>query len=244
MITRVARTAGQVLVMVAVLYAVMVGLGLLITKVADDTWPLTVEDNVNEDLADGRTQDMNDVTHMLSGFGETIAIVAALLVVAVFLRIALKRWTESIFLVLAVSAQALIFLFTTMVIDRQRPDVGQLDDSPPTSSFPSGHAGAATALFIGSALLVSIHLRRRWLKILSVALLIAVPVLVAYARLYRGMHHPSDIAGSVINGLACVSIAAVAVLGRGWRGEGKVDPQVAPEAKGATPAEQPSSTTR
>lgn len=244
MIVRVARAAGQVVVLLALLYAVMVGLGLLFTKVADDIWPLTVEDEVNKDLADARTPELNDATYVLSGLGETIAIVAALLVVAVFLRLVLKRWTESVFIVLAVSAQALIFLFTTLAIDRRRPDVPQLDDSPPTSSFPSGHTGAATALFLASALLVAIHLRRHWLKILTIALFVAVPVLVAYARLYRGMHHPSDIAGSFVNGLACVSIAAVAVLGRSWRGERTADPPHAPAKPGAIPAEQPSSTTR
>jgi len=48
-----------------------------------------------------------------------------------------------------------------------------------------------------------------------VVLLLAVPLLVAYGRLYRGMHHPSDIMGAYVNGLACVAIAAGVILARG-----------------------------
>ena len=31
-------------------------------------------------------------------------------------------------------------------------------------------------------------------------LLIAVPLLVAYGRLYRGMHHPTDVLAAFLNG--------------------------------------------
>lgn len=222
---RVARVAGRVVVLLAVLYGVLVGLGLLLTRVLDGTGFVREEDELNQALADGRTASMDDVTYVLSGLGNTGAIIGALLVVAVALRLASKRWSLSLFLVLAVSAQALVFLLVTLTVSRQRPDVEQLDTSPPTSSFPSGHTGAATALFLSSALLVAWYVRRRWVKILAVTLLVAVPLLVAYGRLYRGMHHPSDIVGAYLNGVACITIAATNVLGRGWRrGERSPDP--------------------
>jgi len=44
-----------------------------------------------------------------------------------------------------------------------------------------------------------------------------VPLLVAYGRLYRGMHHPTDVLAAFLNGLACVAIASLFVLNRrGW----------------------------
>lgn len=237
MITRVARVAGRVVLALAVLYGVLVGIGLLLTKVLENSALVEEEDALNQALADGRTPEMNDVTYLLSGLGNTGAIIGALVVVAVGLRIASKKWAPSIFLVLAVSSQALVFLLVTLTIKRDRPDVKRLDDSPPTSSFPSGHTGAATALFIASACLVVWYVRRRWVKILAVTVLVAVPLLVAYGRLYRGMHHPTDIVGSYLNGLSSVAIAAAAVLGKGrWWGERPTDPLTAPvpaEAAGA-----------
>ena len=232
MISRVSRIAGRVLVLLALLYGLLVGLGLLLTKVMEHSWLIREEDGVNQALEDGRTPTMNDVTYLLSGLGNTAAIIGAMVVVAIALRLASRRWSMSVFLILAVSAQALVFLLVTLTIDRERPDVRHLDSSPPTSSFPSGHTGAATALFVASALLVLLYVRKRWVKILAITVLVAVPLLVAYGRLYRGMHHPTDIVGSYVNGLACIAIAATAVLGR-WGRDAQQDsePQLS-----ATPA--------
>ncbi|MFY1618231.1 phosphatase PAP2 family protein [Micromonospora sp. WMMD736] len=47
--------------------------------------------------------------------------------------------------------------------------------------------------------------------------LLLVPVGVALTRMYRGMHHPSDVAASFLNGGTCVAIMARAVLDRGLR---------------------------
>lgn len=224
MITRVGRTAGRVIVMLAALWVVMAGLGLLLTKVLDHSSLITEENKVNTTLAAHRDNTLNDITYWGSGLGNTAAIIGAMIVVAIGLRLALKRWNESVFLVVAVSGQALVFLATTLVISRQRPNVKRLDKSPPTSSFPSGHTGASTALFIASALLVAWYVRNRAVKIIALTLLIGAPLFVAYSRLYRGMHHPTDIAGAYLNGLSAITIASFAVLGHGWRGGDRADP--------------------
>lgn len=234
MLARLAPVAGKVALALAVLYGVLVGLGLLLTRVLETSPILDPEEDLERALADGRTPTLNDVTWVLSGLGNTGAIIGALAVVAAALWYVTKKWVLSVFLVLAVSAQALVFLFVQLTIKRDRPDVKRLDDSPPTSSYPSGHTGAATALFVASALLVAWYVRRRWLKILALTLLVAVPLLVAYGRMYRGMHHPTDILGAFLNGLACTAIAARNVLGRRWsRGERDPDPRPAPAAAGA-----------
>ena len=216
-VTRVARISGKVLICLAFVYAVLVGIGLLLTKALDGTGLVRAEDDINTGLADHRDKPLNDLTYLLSGLGNTAAIIGAMVVVAIAMRFALKRWRESVFLVLAVSAQALVFFCVQLTVTRQRPDVKRLDSSPPTSSFPSGHTGAATALYVASALLILWYVHRRWVKYLSVTVLLAVPLLVAYGRLYRGMHHPSDVIVAILNGLACVAIASLFVLNRrGW----------------------------
>jgi membrane-associated phospholipid phosphatase len=227
MVSRIAPVVGKVLVCLAVLYAVLVGIALLLTKVLDGSGLIKAEDHVNTGLAHHRSKPLNDLTYVLSGLGNTAAIIGAMLVVAIAMRLALKRWRESVFLVLAVSAQALVFFCVQLTVTRQRPHVKRLDSSPPTSSFPSGHTGAATALFVASALLVVWYVRRQWVKILGVTVLAVVPLAVAYGRLYRGMHHPTDVAAAFLNGLVCVTIASIFVLHRrGW-GEPQ-DPSAAP----------------
>jgi membrane-associated phospholipid phosphatase len=189
----------------------MIGLGLLITKALNDVWPFTVEDGVNRYFAARRTDPRNLLTEIFSLVGSTPVIIGVTAIAALVLLRTLHSWREPIFLCAAVTAQAIVFFFTTLVIDRQRPQVHRLDASPPTSSFPSGHTSAAFALYAGLALILAGLVRRTWAKWLC-WLLVLVPVGVAMSRLYRGMHHPSDVTASFLNGALCITIMALAIL--------------------------------
>jgi len=193
------RLVGSALARWLFVLVVMVGLGYLVTRVATHMWPLTVEDQVNQGFAAERTRTWNDITTFTSGLGNTGTIVGLCAVAFVVLRLWLHRWREAIFVALSVIGQSLVFLLTTMLIDRERPDVPHLDQSPPTSSFPSGHTGAAIALYISLAVVVVRCVRPSWIRWLLAFLLVLLPVAVAVGRLYRGMHHPSDVLGSVVN---------------------------------------------
>jgi membrane-associated phospholipid phosphatase len=197
----------------AVLLGVIVGLGLLVTKVLSNDWPFTAEDALNRELAGDRTSSWNVITLFFSTLASTPVIIAVTALAALVLRLGLGRWREPLFLCAAVTAQAIVFFFATLIIDRRRPDVPKMDESPPTSSFPSGHTSAAVALYAGLALVLAMLARRTWLKALAWALLL-VPVAVALSRMYRGMHHPSDVAASFVNGAACVAVMARSVLDR------------------------------
>lgn len=210
----VVQVAKRILLPVALLFSVMVALGLLVTRVLAKSWPFTVEDSLNRELAADRTAGWNDVSLVFSTLASTQLIVVVTVLVALVLRLVLHRWREPLFLCAAVTAQALVFLFTTMVIDRHRPAVEHMDSSPPTSSFPSGHTSAATALYVGIAVLLALRAKSTPAKITWWSLLVLVPVGVALTRMYRGMHHPSDVVASFINGGTCVAIMARAVLDR------------------------------
>ncbi|WP_250035146.1 phosphatase PAP2 family protein [Paractinoplanes maris] len=209
----IAQVAKRLLLPVTILFAGMVGLGLLVTRVADQAWPLTAEDDVNRTLETNRDGPLNVISEIVSLIGSTPVIIAVTGVAAAILYLKLHSWREPLYLMLGVTAQALVFFFTTLVIDRERPGVHRMDDSPPTSSFPSGHTSAAVALYVGLAFLLFTLLRRAWAKRLA-WLLVLVPIGVAFARLYRGMHHPTDVTASFLNGITCVAIMAREVLNR------------------------------
>lgn len=193
-----------------VVYLGLVGAGLLLA------FPLKgvvkPEDEVNRDLAEGRTPDWTTVTGVISRLADTASIVALVLIFALLLRWIFQRWAEAVTLMTAVFLQASIFLLTALVVDRQRPAVPQLDAAPPTSSFPSGHTGAATALYGGLAIIVGWRMRHVVPKVLLITVFVALPCLVAAARMYRGMHHPSDVVFGALNGIACLTIATRAFL--------------------------------
>ncbi|MGQ5259222.1 phosphatase PAP2 family protein [Micromonospora sp. ZYX-F-536] len=213
----VVQIVRRVLLPVSLLLGVMVLLGLLVTRVFARTWPFTVEDSVNRELAGDRTAGWNDVSLVFSTLASTQMIVVVTVLVALALRLWLNRWREPLFLCAAVTAQALVFLLTTLAIDRRRPAVEHMDVSPPTSSFPSGHTSAAVALYVGIALLLALRARSTGAKVAWWTLLLVVPLGVALTRMYRGMHHPSDVVASFLNGGTCVAIMARSVLDRGVR---------------------------
>ena len=164
----------------------------------------TSEEKVNTSLESSRTSLLNNVTLFFSWTGATVSIVGICLVVVALVWWRTRQWWYAVVPLIAISAQALVFFFTTLLIDRQRPDVEKLDDSPPTSSFPSGHTGAATGLYFTLALM-ALRIRQPALRAVVVVVCLLVPFLVATARLYRGMHHLSDVSVAIINGLlACL----------------------------------------
>lgn len=139
--------------------------------------------------------------------GDTAAIVAGALAIGL-LAVAISRtWHPLLFVVVALAGEISLFLTVTAVVDRQRPDVPQLNPNlPPTSSFPSGHVAAATVLFTATALL-AVTLVRRWWRWVAVGLAVAVPVLIAIGRLYEGVHYPTDVAGSLLLALPWTAVA-------------------------------------
>ena len=101
--------------------------------------------------------------------------------------------------------EALCFITITTIVGRPRPEVEKLDTSPVGSSFPSGHTGAAVAY---SAIVIVIfwHTRRRWIRALAVAIAALLPLCVALARLYRGMHFLTDVIfGALLGGTSVVA---------------------------------------
>ena len=164
------------------------------------------EDSVNVYLASHRNPEMNTVTLVCSHIGNTGIATGTVLLVVGLVWWRTRDWRFSVFPAFAVFLQLTIFLIAANLVDRHRPPVTELDPAPPTSSYPSGHVGASTALYVSIALLAS-RLERPWLRRSAVACCLAVPLLVAFARLYRGMHQVSDVVMAIVNGVLCALLA-------------------------------------
>ena len=158
------------------------------------------EDSVNQWFYAGRTQTLNMLTHIGSYMSETVTCIALLIVAVIVLRLWLGRWRESWTVAAAIIGELLVFLIVTAVVNRPRPSVPLLDVAPPTSSFPSGHTAAAVALYGCLAVIILRQLKPKWFAITLAAVLWIVPVIVGVSRLYRGMHHPTDVLFGAIGG--------------------------------------------
>jgi membrane-associated phospholipid phosphatase len=191
-----------------VLTVVIVGIGLLLTKVfagSITSW----DDRLTRWFVAQRTPTLNTVTAFGSDLGSTVTIVAIAVLVAVVLGIK-RRWREVELIVVALTIEVSVFLLSTLAVDRARPDVRRLDVSPPTSSYPSGHTAAAIVLYVSLAIVVSSLTRNRVVRVIAWTLALLLPVAVGLSRLYRAMHHPTDVLASVLLGAAALTIALLA----------------------------------
>jgi membrane-associated phospholipid phosphatase len=206
--------------------ALMLAIGFTLTRLPALAGVRSWDVSVSEWFVTQRTATLDSLSDIGSTLSDTPVAIAVTVLAVVGLRLWLGRWRESAILAAAILGELLYFLALTALVGRERPDVPQLDAAPPTSSYPSGHTGAAVALYGCLALLLWWRVRDRRLSVPLAAVLLAVPLVVAVSRVYRGMHFVTDVASGALGGLLWLGVV-LAVLILAHR------PEAVPEA--ATP---------
>ncbi len=198
----------------AALLVLMIGVGLLDVHVLAHSRIGHADGSVDSTIAHHRDHVLNAFTLGLTDAASTLPVIALAAVVVAVTAVVFKRWREPLFVVAAIAGEVAIFVVTTFVVHRPRPNVVRLDHAPPTSSFPSGHTAASVALYGAIAVLVVYFGARIAWRRLAVVVAVLLPVLVAGSRLYRGMHYPSDVIGGGLLGFAWLRVSAFAIFGK------------------------------
>jgi membrane-associated phospholipid phosphatase len=201
---------------VAVAYVVAAGLsilaGLLVTRLlithngiahGDESFVTFLSHHRSRGLTEASL-----VGSILAG-GVVLPIVVAIwgLVAAAF-----RQWRVAAFPVFALGVESGSYRTTTLLVHRHRPTVPRLENLPVNASYPSGHTAAAIAVYCGIALVAASRTTSKRLRAAIWAPAVLLPLYVAFARMYRGMHHPLDIAGGVLIGV--VSLVALVLVAR------------------------------
>ena len=199
----------------AVLALISIALGVLVTDVLLDVGGVRSADNsFVSSLVSERTPFLTDTSEVLSTAGGApflpILVGAIALVAAV-----LRRWLVAAFAAFALIVESATYRVTSLAVPRDRPHVHRLEDLPADASYPSGHTAAAVAVYAGLVLLLTSRFPTRPLRICAWALALAIPVLVAFARMYRGMHHPLDTAGGLVIGIGALLVLLFATRAAG-----------------------------
>ncbi len=143
---------------------------------------------------------------MLAG-GVVLPIIAVVVALAF---IALRHWRLAAFTILALGVESGSYRITTLVVHRHRPDVVRLENLPVNASYPSGHTAASIAVYAGLVLLLTSKFKNTVFRSFAWTIAVALPIFVAWARMYRGMHHPLDVAGGVVIGIAALCVLVFA----------------------------------
>jgi len=209
-----ARTATTVVLVWAVLLGLVLGLGWLLTHPAGHGID-AFDDDLARRIADERTPTLNRIAGYAAFLGDTMVALVVAPIVAVGIWVWQRSPLPALFVSLVVLGVGGFYAVVTRLVPRQRPPVEILDAGlVPTHSFPSGHVGAATALYGLLIVLVWTYLRaaRWWAAPLAV-----LPVVVLLARLYQGAHHLSDVLTSLVYASAWVTALTVLLLLPGRR---------------------------
>ena len=196
--------AGLVIAFLVIAVA-SIALGLLLMDVLlSRTGLASPDERFVRSLANSRSNGLTDASligSIIAG-GVVLPIVAGVTALA---SAVMGQWRVVGFLVFTLALEAGVYRATTLAVHRERPDVPRLEGLPADASYYSGHTAAAIAVYCGIALLATSRIRTRLGQVAIWAVAIAIPIFVALARMYRGMHHPLDIAGGVLVGIAVVA---------------------------------------
>lgn len=113
---------------------------------------------------------------------------------------------------LAMAMASATHVLSSSVVRRERPAGERFGTRQPTSSFPSGHVGAMTALAVvlgrlAEPLPVPVRAASR-------AALVGYLGLLGWSRLHNGQHHATDVLAGYVNGVVCGRSAWRALNGR------------------------------
>ncbi|MGI8667210.1 MAG: phosphatase PAP2 family protein [Jatrophihabitans sp.] len=224
-------TIARLVLAALALALVLVVIGRLLSHQLRHSALVRWDASVDRSLAAHRSSGWNLATKLATFGAETITVIGIGVLAFLLLRWRLGRWRESLFLAVSVLGEVLVFLLTTLLVDRHRPDVVRLDSAPPTSSFPSGHTAASMALYGSLAVIAWRTARAAWLRTVATALAVLMPVAVAMSRLYRGMHYPTDVLAGALLGLCWLAITSRLLLA----GSGPTRPAGRRQATGQRP---------
>jgi undecaprenyl-diphosphatase len=122
-----------------------------------------------------------------------LTVICSLLLV----RCGLRR--EALAVALSLGGAMLISDLVKLLTSRPRPSVEHLQRVT-GSSFPSAHATQASAFWLALALALRASALPRWVLRLAGVGALLIALVVAWSRVYLGVHYPSDVVAGLLLG--------------------------------------------
>jgi undecaprenyl-diphosphatase len=168
---------------------------------------LTLRAWVHQFASPGMTRAMTAVSLL----GYDILIVELVFALAVFLYL---RWRHAAgWLALSMAGALALDLALKYAFHRPRPQPF-FGVSPPSYSFPSGHALCSFCFYAALAGLIAARTRSLALRVTVGVAAAALVVAIGLSRIYLGMHYPSDVIAGYL--AAAVWVTTLLTLDR-WR---------------------------
>ncbi|MGN6189486.1 MAG: phosphatase PAP2 family protein [Conexibacter sp.] len=176
------------------------------------------DESFNETLArhrDGTLTTLSEIGSQVGGAPVLPILVGLIAIACAFAR----RWLVAAFAIFVLASESATYRVTTLLVPRHRPTVHRLEGLPVDASYPSGHTAASVAVYSGLVLLLTSRFTSSLSKALAWTCAILLTTFVALSRMYRGMHHPLDVAGGVLVGIGAILLLLFACRAAGAAAE-------------------------
>ncbi len=148
---------------------------------------------------------LRSVATVLSHVGHLLPVAWVALMVAAFARWRWGSWDLGLLLAVVLGGASSVTGTVKLLTTRVRPDEAIVETL--SSSFPSGHAVRAAAVYGLVLWIALLFTRRRWLRAVFVVGAIVVIVANSLARVALAAHWPSDVLVGVAMGTAWLVIS-------------------------------------
>lgn len=183
---------------------------LTLGEIAEDVRngePLTLTDvHFSNWLHTHGSAPLTKVMWIITSLHASVVVCTVAVLVGIYLwRRRRRYWVVALWL--SVFGGLLLNKLLKLVFHRARP---QFDDPLLTLtsySFPSGHTMIATVFYGALAVFVIANSKSWPLRIFSVAIAMALIMLVAFSRIYLGAHYLSDVLGAMAEGFAWIALS-------------------------------------
>ena len=134
-------------------------------------------------------------------FGDWYFSVFIILITLIFI----KEKKYSIILGINYILSFILSFLTKIIISRPRP-LNSIIPYPDQYSFPSGHTLTSIAFYIMLYYLISKTINNKIFKNSLLILIVMLLILIAFSRIYLGVHYFSDVIGGIILGILFISM--------------------------------------
>ena len=123
----------------------------------------------------------------------SVTVLGLLVVLAIALMASLRRWSETVLILVGAAGGVAISQALKQLFGRARPDLVYRAVEAANPSFPSGHAMLSAVVFLTLGALAARFSELRRVKALALGSAVLVSLLVGASRIYLGVHWTSDV---------------------------------------------------
>ncbi len=152
-----------------------------------------------------RNADLVQIFIWISEFGRLSTVCGLMASVALFFILA-RKYAYAVGLVVSVVSSTVAIVALKEIVERARPPISFQAYTEIWYSFPSAHAALAAAFYGFLVYIAARSITNRTLKIIVITMCVALVLLVAFSRIYLGVHYMSDVVMGLLLGLASVSL--------------------------------------